>query len=179
MKIEKTFIEGLVILQPSIFEDERGHFFESFQIEKFQKDVAEVNFVQDNQSFSKKGVVRGLHLQNPPFAQGKLVRVISGKAWDVAVDLRKNSPTYGQHFRYLLEASKNNMMYIPEGFAHGFSAIEDTIFFYKCTNFYNKQSETGIIWNDQSLGIDWGVENPIISPKDEELPEFKNFDSKF
>lgn len=179
MKIEKTFIEGLYTIVPRVFEDERGFFFESFQEKKFKDEIANVDFVQDNQSYSKKGVLRGLHLQNPPYAQGKLVRVISGKALDVAVDLRKNSPTFGKHFKYLLDASFNNMMYIPEGFAHGFVALEDTIFFYKCTNYYNKESESGIIWNDASLNIDWGIENPIVSAKDEELPAFEDFKSQF
>lgn len=179
MKIEKTFIEGLVIIEPQIFEDERGFFFEAFQADMFKEKIANVDFVQDNQSYSKKGVLRGLHLQNPPHAQGKLVRVITGKALDVVVDLRKNSPTFGKHFKYLLDASLNNMMYIPEGFAHGFVTLEDTIFFYKCTNYYNKESESGIIWNDKSLNIDWKIENPLVSPKDEELPAFEEFVSRY
>jgi dTDP-4-dehydrorhamnose 3,5-epimerase len=179
MIIEQAYINGIVTIRPPIYKDDRGFFFESFHLKKVQEIVGDINFVQDNQSFSKKNVLRGLHLQNPPYAQGKLVRVIMGKALDIAVDLRKDSPTYGKYFSYLLDASLNNMMYIPEGFAHGFVALEDTIFFYKCTNYYNKESESGIIWNDKTLNIKWGIENPLISSKDEELPSFESFESQF
>jgi dTDP-4-dehydrorhamnose 3,5-epimerase len=162
-------IKGLIEFIPRVFGDERGFFFESFNKVNLENAGIKDNFVQDNQSFSKKGVVRGLHFQKNPFAQGKLVRVITGKALDVAVDLRKNSPTFGQYETFLLDSTKQNMVYIPAGFAHGFSALEDTIFFYKCTNFYNKASEAGIIWNDPTLNINWEVESPNVSDKDKEL----------
>ena len=175
MEVLKTEFEGLFIIKPRIFEDERGHFFESYNDSKLETQGLSAKFVQDNQSFSKKGVLRGLHLQKEPYAQGKLVRVLSGKVLDVAVDLRKSSKTYGAHFKYLLDDEKKEMMYIPEGFAHGFITLEDAVFFYKCTNLYHKESESGIIWNDADLNIDWEVEDPIISQKDLELPSFKDF----
>ena len=170
MKIIKTPIEGLVEIVPNVFKDERGYFFESFHEQKIAEAVGNVRFVQDNQSFSTKGVLRGLHFQLPPYAQGKLVRVVTGKVLDVAVDLRQNSPTFGHHYKCHLDAEQNNMLYVPEGFAHGFVVLEDAVFFYKCTNYYNKASESGIIWNDPALNIDWGVSNPIVSSKDQELP---------
>lgn len=169
MQVRQTAIEGLIELIPRIFEDERGYFFESYNKPLFTSLGLPVEFVQDNQSFSVKGVLRGLHMQNEPFAQGKLVRVISGQVLDVAVDLRPGSPTFGQHETFLLDAKLANMAYIPEGFAHGFVALEDSIFSYKCTNVYHKASESGIIWNDPDLNIDWGVSNPIVSEKDQEL----------
>lgn len=174
MQIRETSIAGLVEIFPRIFEDDRGMFFESYNEEVFAKLGLPVNFVQDNQSFSKKGVVRGLHFQNAPFAQGKLVRVISGRVLDVAVDIRPDSPTFGQHEIFELRSDKNNIAYVPEGFAHGFVALEDTIFSYKCTNVYNKGAESGILWNDPDLNIDWGVSDPIVSEKDLILPTFKS-----
>lgn len=174
MQIRETSIAGLVELFPRIFEDDRGMFFESYNEEVFEKLGLPVNFVQDNQSFSKKGVVRGLHFQNAPFAQGKLVRVISGRVLDVAVDIRPDSPTFGQHELFELRSDTNNIAYIPEGFAHGFVALEDTIFSYKCTNVYNKGAESGILWNDPDLNIDWGIAEPIVSEKDLILPTFKS-----
>lgn len=174
MQIRKTSIEGLVEIFPRVFEDERGFFFESFNEEAFRKEGLPVNFVQDNQSFSVKGVLRGLHFQKAPFAQGKLVRVIAGRVLDVAVDIRPESPTFGKYEIFDLMASKNNMAYVPEGFAHGFVALEDSIFSYKCTNLYSKVSESGIIWNDPDLNIDWGIQQPIVSEKDLVLPRFKN-----
>lgn len=174
MQIRKTSIEGLVELIPRIFEDERGAFFESFNEEFFRKNGLPTNFLQDNQSFSTKGVLRGLHFQNAPFAQGKLVRVVVGRVIDVAVDIRPESPTFGKYEVFELSAETNNMAYIPEGFAHGFAAVEDSIFSYKCTNLYNKACESGIIWNDPTLNIDWGVANPIISEKDLQLDTFKS-----
>ncbi|WAC10021.1 dTDP-4-dehydrorhamnose 3,5-epimerase [Dyadobacter pollutisoli] len=173
MQIRETSIAGLVEIFPRIFEDDRGMFFESYNEQVFLKLGLPTNFVQDNQSFSKKGVVRGLHFQNTPFAQGKLVRVISGRVLDVAVDIRPDSPTFGKHEIFELRSDLNNIAYIPEGFAHGFVALEDSIFSYKCTNIYDKASESGILWNDSDLGIDWGVENPIVSEKDVILPTFK------
>ncbi len=173
MLIRETSIAGLVEIFPRIFEDERGAFFESYNREAFEKAGIPAHFVQDNQSFSVKGVLRGLHFQNEPFAQGKLVRVISGRVIDVAVDIRPESPTFGQYELFELDAKRNNMAYIPEGFAHGFAAVEDSVFSYKCTNLYNKACESGIIWNDATLNIEWGVKNPIVSEKDVELPTFK------
>jgi dTDP-4-dehydrorhamnose 3,5-epimerase len=177
----KTFeIEGLVEFLPRVFRDDRGYFLETFSMKWFEPLGIQPNFVQDNQSVSKKGVLRGLHFQKPPFAQAKLVRVSSGRALDVAVDLRKDSPTYGQHVTCVLDAELQNVFYIPEGFAHGFVALEDnTTFLYKCTDFYNPASEGGLLWNDPELGIDWGIENPLVSPKDEVLPMLRNFESPF
>ena len=169
MHIRQTTIEGLIELTPRIFEDERGHFFESYNKSLFASLGLPMEFVQDNQSFSVKGVLRGLHLQNEPFAQGKLVRVITGQVLDVAVDLRPGSPTFGQYETFLLDAKLANMAYIPEGFAHGFVALVDSVFSYKCTNVYNKAAESGILWNDPELAIDWGISNPIVSEKDQEL----------
>lgn len=169
MQVRQTAIEGLIELIPRIFEDERGHFFESYNKPLFVSLGLPMEFVQDNQSFSVKGVLRGLHMQNEPFAQGKLVRVIAGQVLDIAVDLRPDSPTFGQYESFLLDAKLANMAYIPEGFAHGFVALEDSVFSYKCTNVYNKASESGIIWNDPDLNIDWGIKNPIVSEKDQEL----------
>lgn len=175
MEFRKTSIEGLIEIFPRKFNDERGYFFESYQQAAFQANGIPEIFVQDNQSFSTAGVLRGLHLQHAPFAQGKLVRVITGKVLDVAVDIRPNSPTFGKHEKFILDADLCNMAYIPEGFAHGFVALEDSIFSYKCTNYYNKSSESGLLWNDTDLQIDWGVENPNISEKDLVLPTLKEF----
>lgn len=173
MEFRESRIKGLIEITPRVFQDERGYFFETFSDKLFRANVADVAFVQDNQSFSTKGVLRGLHLQKSPFAQGKLVRVISGAVMDVAVDIRPNSPTFGQYESFLLTAEKQNMVYVPEGFAHGFVTLEDAIFVYKCTNFYDKASEAGIIFNDTDLNINWAIENPLVSEKDLELPTFK------
>lgn len=173
MQVRTTSIEGLVEIFPRVFEDERGAFFESFNEDSFKKAGLPTNFVQDNQSFSKKGVLRGLHFQKAPFAQGKLVRVISGRVLDVAVDIRPDSPTFGKYEVFELDGKQNNFAYIPEGFAHGFLTLEDAIFSYKCTNLYDKASESGIIWNDADLAIEWSVENPLVSEKDIILPTFK------
>lgn len=175
MHFRHTAIAGLVEISPRIFEDDRGFFFESYQRKLFHDNGIPVDFVQDNQSFSKKGVLRGLHFQKSPFAQGKLVRVIIGKALDVAVDLRENSPTFGQHELFVLDSSTHNMVYVPEGFAHGFLALEDTILQYKCTNLYNKATEGGLIWNDPQLNIQWGIENPLVSEKDAMLPSLAEY----
>ncbi len=180
MEIEETKIEGLIIVKPSVFYDERGYFFESYNKDRFEKLGLVSDYVQDNESKSQKGVIRGLHFQKPPFAQGKLVRVIKGAVMDVAVDLRKNSPTYGQWES--VELSENNkwMYWIPVGFAHGFLTLEnDTIFSYKCTNLYNKASEGSLLWNDTDLDIQWNVERPIISEKDTIAPSFASFISPF
>jgi len=172
MEIRKTSIEGLIEIFPRIFQDERGYFLETYSVKAFADAGLEMTFVQDNLSFSKKGVVRGLHFQNAPFAQGKLVRVITGKVLDIAVDIRPNSPTFGKWESFVLDAERANMAYVPEGFAHGFAALENSLFSYKCTNVYDKDSESGILWNDKDLAIDWQIINPIISEKDELLSTF-------
>lgn len=170
MQVKTTGFEGLVEIIPNVFEDDRGWFFELYKEETFKKHNIHHSFVQENQSFSKKGVVRGLHLQLPPYAQAKLVTVITGKVLDVVVDLRITSKTFKQVYYCVLESSKHNMLMVPEGFAHGFAALEDSIFFYKCSNVYNRASESGIRWNDSELNINWKVENPTLSEKDSELP---------
>lgn len=173
-------IEGPVLIKPRIFADERGYFYESFNEAAFKSNHLETGFVQDNQSLSKKGTLRGLHFQNPPYAQGKLVRVVSGAVIDVAVDIRKKSPTYGKHLLVTLTGENKLMLWIPPGFAHGFITLEDdTLFLYKCTNLYNKASESGIIWNDADLNIDWGTDVPLVSEKDLLLPALKDCDNRF
>jgi dTDP-4-dehydrorhamnose 3,5-epimerase len=180
MEYRELAVKGLLEIIPRVFADSRGAFFESYSTRDFEKVGIRDIFVQDNQSVSKKNVLRGLHFQNPPFAQGKLVRVIQGKALDVVLDLRKNSPTYGESVQLLLEAERNNLLYIPAGFAHGFVVLEeDTIFQYKCSNFYHPSADSGIRWNDPDLNIDWGVSDPLVSEKDEALPFFKGFQSPF
>ncbi|MCX6241342.1 MAG: dTDP-4-dehydrorhamnose 3,5-epimerase [Bacteroidetes bacterium] len=180
MEIIKTPLEGLLIIKPDVFEDERGYFFESFNHGKFLKLGLDLKFMQDNESKSKKGVLRGLHFQAPPFAQGKLVRVMRGSVLDVAVDIRRDSPTYGKWESIVLSGQNKWMYWVPEGFAHGFATLEDdTIFFYKCTNIYNKASEGSILWNDSDLNINWGLESPVISDKDKISPKFTEFTSPF
>ena len=180
MKVTKTFIEGLLIVEPAVFPDKRGYFFESYNKEKYIKNGIEENFVQDNVSFSQKDVLRGLHFQNPPFAQAKLVSVLRGSVLDVAVDIRKDSATYGKYVSIVLSEENKRQFFIPVGFAHGFLTLEDnTLFSYKCSNVYNKESEGSILWKDDDIGIDWGVENPIISPKDHESPLFNELHSQF
>ena len=180
MKITNTNIEGLLIIEPIIFHDSRGCFLESWNQKKFNELGINENFVQDNQSISSKGVLRGLHFQNPPFAQAKLVSVIKGAVIDVAVDLRLNSKTYGMHCSVLLNSDNHKLFFIPKGFAHGFITLEDnTIFSYKCSDFYNKDSEESLIWNDKDLAIDWQITNPIVSEKDSNAKYFKDYKSKF
>lgn len=181
MKIEKTNIEGLLVIHPTVFKDDRGYFFESFNQKKFNElSGFDYNFVQDNQSLSSKNVLRGLHFQNPPFAQAKLVRVTRGSVMDVAVDLRKNSNTYGRYFSIILSGENNIALFIPEGFAHGFVTLEDnTLFIYKCSNYYNKESESTINWNDPSIHINWNCSSPIISEKDAKGISFNSFSSPF
>jgi dTDP-4-dehydrorhamnose 3,5-epimerase len=182
MKIITTNIEGLLIIEPRIFNDDRGYFYESYNKSKFTEAGIAVDFVQDNQSFSQKGAVRALHAQADPFAQGKLVRVIKGRVLDVAVDIRKGSPTYGKYFSIELNEANKLQLWIPAGFLHGFSTLEDnTIFTYKVNNYYDKASEIGVIWNDPTLSIEWGIgQNDILlSPKDELLPSFSEFKSPF
>lgn len=180
MELIKTSIDGLLIIKPDVFKDDRGYFYESYNKERFAKEGLTMTFVQDNESKSCKGVLRGLHFQKPPFAQGKLVRVIKGSVMDVAVDLRKDSLTYGKWESVVLTEDNKLQFWIPEGFAHGFVALEDnTIFNYKCTNVYNKESEGSILWNDPDININWNIDNPILSEKDKISPLFKNFESPF
>lgn len=181
MEIIETKIPDLVIIKPAVFKDDRGYFFESYNKEKFLSKGIDQNFVQDNESKSMKGVLRGLHFQKPPYTQGKLVRVMKGAVLDVAVDLRKNSSTYGQWESIILTDDNKFMYWVPPGFAHGFVTLEDhTVFFYKCTNVYNKESEGSILWNDPTLNVDWGdITAPILSGKDQEAPYFKDFVSPF
>jgi len=180
MEIVKYDIEGPLLIKPRIFKDERGYFFESYNETNYSSAGLNFKFVQDNESCSSKNVLRGLHFQNPPFAQGKLVRVIKGSVIDIAVDIRKNSPTYGEHIKVELSEDNKYQFWIPPGFAHGFLSLSDeTIFTYKCTNVYNKESEGGIIWNDPDLKIDWETNNPLVSEKDLILTAFNNLKSKF
>ena len=178
MKVSETELKGCFIIEPQIFSDERGCFFESFNQKKFEKKTGlKVNFVQDNQSISQRGVIRGLHLQKGEFAQAKLTRVIKGRVLDVAVDLRKDSPTFGKHFSIELSGENNKQLFVPKGFAHGFSVLEDdTIFAYKCDHYYNKESECGVVYNDKELDIDWKLnkEEIVLAEKDKELKRFKN-----
>lgn len=179
--IKKFNIEGVCLIDNRVFKDERGLFFESFNQQKFESIIEKkVNFVQDNVSISNKNVVRGLHFQKPPFAQGKLVQVLNGSVIDIAVDLRKESTTYGQHISVELSAANNKMFWVPEGFAHGFVALEEhTIFSYKCTNYYDANSEEALLWNDKDLGINWGVDTAILSEKDQISQSFNSFNSPF
>ena len=180
MEIIKTPLEGLLVIKPKIFGDDRGYFFESWSKQSFAKVGLDLDFVQDNQSLSSKRVLRGLHFQNPPYAQGKLVRVIKGAVLDVSVDIRKDSPTYGQYFSVELSEENKTFFWIPPGFAHGFVTLEDsTIFTYKCTEVYNKESEGALLWNDKDLNINWEVNDPLVSEKDLVAGNFKDFASKF
>ena len=178
MNFIATNLAGCFIIEPKIIEDQRGYFMESFNEKTFQKGVEqEVHFVQDNQSFSTQGVLRGLHYQTGNHAQAKLVRVLSGEVLDVAVDIRPDSPTFGQHVSVLLSGENQKQFFVPRGFAHGFLVLSETAtFFYKCDNFYNKESEGGIIYSDPALNIDWQfpTENLIISEKDTVLPNLEN-----
>jgi dTDP-4-dehydrorhamnose 3,5-epimerase len=180
MELVSTGIDGLWVIKPKVFSDNRGYFLESYNKSLFEKNGLNLEFVQDNQSLSQANVLRGLHFQNPPFAQGKLVRVITGAVYDVAVDIRKNSATYGKFFGTELNEENKWMMYIPEGFAHGFLTLRDnTIFSYKCTNFYNKDSEDCIKWDDKTIGINWNVKNPVLSEKDHNGKPFATYSSEF
>lgn len=178
MKIRETDIRGLMVIEPRVFGDARGYFMESFSERKFRELTGlDVDFVQDNESRSSYGVVRGLHMQLPPHAQAKLVRVVSGKALDVAVDLREGSPTYGRHFAIELTGENHLQVYIPKGFAHGFAALsDDVVFQYKCDEYYAPDSEAAIIWNDPDLNIDWRLpaEDVIVSDKDKNHPKLKD-----
>ena len=175
MKVIKTKLEGVVIIEPQVFFDDRGYFFESFSQQRFNEQVAPITFVQDNESKSSYGVLRGLHFQKPPFAQSKLVRVVKGKVLDVAVDLRKGSPTFGQYESVVLSEENKRQFFIPQGFAHGFAVLsEEAIFQYKCDNYYAPQSEGAIAWNDSNLDIDWKIpaEDIILSAKDQANPSW-------
>ncbi len=174
MKIEKTKIPDLLVLLPKIFFDDRGYFYESYNKNSFKEATGlDIDFVQDNESKSSKGVIRGLHYQLPPYPQSKLIRVIQGEILDVVVDIRENSRTYGEVFSIILNEENKKMLFVPRGFAHGFSVLsEKAIINYKCDNFYNKNSESGIIYNDKNLNIDWKVESAIISEKDKVHPQF-------
>ena len=182
MKVTETALKGPLIIEPRIFNDDRGYFYESYNRSKFTEAGIATEFIQDNQSFSHKGAVRGLHGQANPFAQGKLVRVISGRVLDIALDIRKNSATYGQHVAIELSGENKLMFWIPPGFLHGFATLEDnTIFTYKVDNYYDKASEIGVLWNDPTLNINWGIApgEVLLSPKDEILPTFEAFTSPF
>ena len=177
MNIKKNFLEGLLEIIPTVYHDDRGYFLETYHTERFQSLGINQTFVQVNQSFSRRGVLRGLHFQHPPHQQGKLISVISGKVLDVAVDLRPGSATYGHHVKVVVDSERHNLVYVPEGFAHGFVALEDTIFSYQCTNLYHQVADSGIRWNDPDLSIDWeldhyDIQEPIISEKDQLLPSF-------
>ena len=182
MEIIKTSIDGVVIIEPRIFKDARGYFFESFSQREFEEKVSKIQFVQDNESMSSYGVMRGLHFQRPPFTQSKLVRVIKGAVLDVAVDIRKNSPTYGKHVAVELTEDNHRQFFVPRGFAHGFAVLSDeAIFQYKCDNFYAPQADGGISILDGDLGIDWHIpmDKAILSEKDTKHPLLKDFDSPF
>jgi len=175
MNFITTPFEGLIIIEPKIFRDHRGYFFESYNKEEFKKNGIPAEFMQDNQSLSNKGVLRGLHFQLPPFEQGKLIRVTEGAVLDICVDIRKSSSTFRKYFSIILNGTENKMLWVPPGFAHGFLTLEDeTVFMYKCTNLYNKESEKGIRYNDPDLDIKWNEANPVLSDKDLELPLLKD-----
>mgnify|MGYP000156091416 CR=1 FL=1 len=180
MKIIKTEIEGLLIIEPRVFEDERGYFFESWSKDAFENAGLDINFVQDNQSVSSKNILKGLHFQKPPHAQEKLVRVIKGSVLDLVVDLRKKSKTYGEYILEELSEYNNHQLFLPKGMAHGFLTLEDnTIFTYKCSEFYCKEAEDSIIWNDSSIGIKWPDIIPLLSKKDLYAKKFSSFVSPF
>lgn len=182
MEVIQTNIKGVVIIEPRLFKDDRGYFFESYSERDFNKQVGEIHFVQDNESKSSYGVMRGLHFQRPPFTQSKLVRCVKGAVLDVAVDIRKGSPTYGQHVAVELTEDNHRQFFIPRGFAHGFAVLSpEAIFQYKCDNFYHPEADGGISILDTSLGIDWRIttEHAILSEKDTKHPLLKDFDSPF
>lgn len=182
MEVIKTSIEGVVIIEPKVFKDARGYFFESFSQREFEEKVRKINFVQDNESMSSYGVMRGLHFQRPPFTQSKLVRCVKGRVLDVAVDIRKGSLTYGQHVAVELTEDNHRQFFVPRGFAHGFAVLSETaVFQYKCDNFYAPQADGGISIKDDSLGIDWKIptDKALLSEKDTHHVCLKDFDSPF
>lgn len=172
---EKKEIEGLLVVKPQVFGDDRGFFMETYKVSEFKKNGVDIDFVQDNHSKSSKNTLRGLHYQLNPKAQGKLVRCIKGSILDVAVDIRKNSVTYGKYIKVILSEENKNMFWIPPGFAHGFLSLEDnTEIQYKCTQEYSPENDACILWNDSEIGIDWGIDNPILSEKDKNAPLLKD-----
>ena len=176
MIVEKTPFKGLVVITSRVLKDDRGYFLESWNANVFAECRLDYEFVQDNLSTSKANVIRGLHFQVEPMAQGKLVRVVKGAVLDVAVDLRKDQPTFGQHFKFVLDSVENKMLFIPPGFAHGFRSLEDeTILFYKCTKPYSKNHERVIKWNDPTLAIDWGISEALVSERDSNAPSLNKF----
>lgn len=182
MNVTKTDIEGVVVIEPRVFDDARGYFFESYSKRRFDEAVRPVEFVQDNESMSTRGVIRGLHFQRPPFSQSKLVRCVSGAVLDVVVDIRRGSPTYGQHVAVELTGENRRQLFVPRGFAHGFAVLSDeAVFQYKCDNYYHPESEGGISIADRSLGIDWRIDpaEAILSEKDLRNPMFSDFESPF
>lgn len=180
MQVEKTPIEGLLVLKPQVNHDPRGYFYETYRRDLMERLGIVSEFVQDNQSLSHRGILRGLHFQAPPHAQGKLVRVISGSVLDVAVDIRRHSPTYGHHFSIVLSGTNMFQFWVPPGFAHGFQTLEDnTVFCYKCTGYYHRPAEGGVRWNDPALGIAWAEIPALLSPKDETTPLISQFNSPF
>ena len=182
MEVIKTAIEGVYVIEPKVFGDARGYFFESFSEREFKEKVGDIHFVQDNESMSKFGVMRGLHFQRPPYVQSKLVRCVKGEVIDVAVDIRKGSPTYGQHVAVRLTEENHRQFFIPQGFAHGFAVLsESAVFQYKCDNFYHPEADGGISIMDESLGIDWGLkmEEALLSEKDTKHPKLVEFDTPF
>jgi dTDP-4-dehydrorhamnose 3,5-epimerase len=182
MKYIKTYIPDLYIIEPTVFGDDRGYFLESFNLQEFEECVRPIKFVQDNESKSSKGVLRGLHFQKPPFAQAKLVRCIEGRVIDVAVDIRKGSPTYGKHVAIELSVENKRQLFVPRGFAHGFAVLSDSATFaYKVDNIYAPDHDAGIRWNDKELNIQWGLEDSevMVSEKDAELPLFSKFESPY
>lgn len=182
MEVIKTAIEGVYIIEPKVFGDARGYFFESFSEREFKEKLGDIRFVQDNESMSKFGVMRGLHFQRPPYAQSKLVRCVKGEVMDVAVDIRKGSPTYGQHVAVRLSADNHLQFFIPQGFAHGFSVLSESVIIqYKCNEFYHPEADGGISILDESLDIDWGItlEEALLSEKDIKHPKLADFDSPF
>ena len=182
MKVTKTDIEGVLIIEPRLFNDARGYFFESYNRKNYEEAGITADFVQDNESCSTRGVMRGLHFQRPPYAQAKLVRCVKGKVLDVAVDIRKGSPTYGQHVAVELSEENHRQFFIPRGFAHGFAVLSDTaVFQYKCDNYYHPEADGGISIQDDTLGIDWQIDptEALLSGKDTKHPLLKDFDSPF
>lgn len=180
MRIISTPLPGVLLLEPTVFEDKRGYFFESYNLQRFKALGIDANFIQDNESRSHRHVLRGLHFQVPPHAQGKLVRVIRGSVQDVVVDLRKTSPTYGKWISEILSESNKRLMWIPEGFAHGFLALEnDTVFVYKCTSLYHRESEASLRWDDPDLQIRWETQTPLLSAKDAQAMLWKDFVTPF
>jgi len=176
----ESFLNGVLLIKPKVHQDHRGHFFESFRHDALEKMGVTLNFIQDNQSLSNAGILRGLHFQAPPHAQGKLVRVIKGAVRDVVVDIRNESATYGQFAAFELTEENFQSLYVPPGFAHGFLTLRDqTIFTYKCTDYYHPETEGGILWNTPELNIPWNIDEPVLSDKDTKLPVFSDFKSPF